>query len=74
MIISIRVSEIDGVLLKKYSEYYHESVSGFMRRLALEQIEKDFNYICHTDGENKTFGDDRFLKLPIAENSDNNRL
>ena len=46
MIISLRVSETDGILLKKYAEYYDETVSSFLRRLALEQIERDYQDLC----------------------------
>lgn len=46
MIISIRVSELDGVLLKKYAQFYGESVSAFMRRVALETIEKEYDDLC----------------------------
>lgn len=46
MIISLRVSETDGVLIKKYAEYYDESVSSFLRRLAMEHIEADYQKLC----------------------------
>ena len=46
MTISFRVSETDGILLKKYAESYHESVSSFLRRLAMQQIEHDYLELC----------------------------
>lgn len=46
VIISIRVDELDGMLFKTYAEYNHESVSAFLRRLALEHIERDYNELC----------------------------
>ena len=46
VIISIRVDELDGMLFKTYAEYNHESVSAFLRRLALEHIERDYNDLC----------------------------
>lgn len=45
MIISLRLSEVDGVLLKKYAEYHNETVSAFIRRLAMEQIERDYGVL-----------------------------
>ena len=46
MIISIRVEELDGMLLKKYAEYNDESVSAFLRRLAMEEIERNYKELC----------------------------
>lgn len=46
MTISFRVSETDGMLLKKYAENCNESVSAFLRRLAMAQIEHDYLELC----------------------------
>ena len=46
MTISFRVSETDGILLKKYAENCNESVSAFLRRLAMQQIEQDYLELC----------------------------
>ncbi len=43
MMISLRVSEIDGVLIKKYAKYHNETVSKMIRRIVFEQIEKDYH-------------------------------
>ena len=51
MTISLRVTEIDGTLIKKYAEYYHESVSAFLRRVALAEIEKDYIELCRRSEE-----------------------
>ena len=42
MTISLRVSELDGVLMKKYARYNNETVSKMIRRIVLEQIERDY--------------------------------
>lgn len=46
MIISLRLNEVDGVLLKKYAEYHNETVSAFIRKLVMNQIQKDYDVLC----------------------------
>ena len=43
MMISLRVSELDGVLMKKYAQYHNETVSRMIRRIVFEQIERDYH-------------------------------
>ncbi len=43
MIITIRVSDLDGALIKRYAAYNKETVSSILKRLIMEQIESDYN-------------------------------
>ena len=43
MTISLRVTELDGVLMKKYAQYNNETVSKMIRRIVFEQIERDYH-------------------------------
>lgn len=42
MVITIRVSDLDGVLIKRYASFHKETVSSLMKRLIMEQIETDY--------------------------------
>lgn len=42
MIITVRVSDLDGALIKRYAAFNNETVSSLIKRLTMEQIEKDF--------------------------------
>lgn len=42
MTISLRVSELDGILMKKYARYNNETVSRMIRRIVFAQIERDY--------------------------------
>jgi helix-turn-helix protein len=43
LIITIRVSDLDGALIKRYAAYNKETVSSILKRLIMEQIESDYN-------------------------------
>ncbi|MCF0229370.1 MAG: hypothetical protein HUJ76_06720 [Parasporobacterium sp.] len=42
MIITIRVEDLDGALIKRYAAFNKETVSSLIKRLVMEQIENDF--------------------------------
>ena len=42
MIITIRVNDLDGALIKRYASYHQETVSSLLKRLVLDQIETDY--------------------------------
>ena len=42
VILTVRVSDLDGVLIKRYALYNKETVSSLMKRLVMVQIEEDF--------------------------------
>ena len=42
MIITIRVSDLDGALIKRYAHFNKESVSALLKRLVMDQIEDDY--------------------------------
>lgn len=42
MIITIRVSDLDGALIKRYAHFNKESVSSLLKRLIMDQIEIDY--------------------------------
>ncbi|MGI6072053.1 MAG: DUF6290 family protein [Lachnospiraceae bacterium] len=42
MTISLRLSETDGVLIKRFADHKNETVSGLIRRLVLDYIEQDY--------------------------------
>lgn len=42
MIITIRVSDLDGVLIKRYASFHQETVSNLLKRLVMDQIEADY--------------------------------
>ena len=56
MIISLRISETDGQLIKAYANYKNQTVSSYLRSLALKDIESEYLKVL-----------EHFLKLP--ENS-----
>ena len=43
MIITIRVSDLDGALIKRYAHFNKETVSSLLKRLVMDQIEEDFH-------------------------------
>ncbi len=43
MTISIRFSELDGVLLRKYAEFHKLTVSDLVREIVFERIEEEYN-------------------------------
>lgn len=45
MIITLRMSELDGTLVKKYAKFNDETVSAFIRRVAMEEIEREYKLI-----------------------------
>ena len=42
MIITIRVTDLDGALIKRYAHFHKESVSTLLKRLIMDQIEEDY--------------------------------
>ena len=42
MIITIRVSDLDGALIKRYAGFHNETVSTLLKRLVMDQIEEDY--------------------------------
>ena len=42
MIITVRVSDLDGALIKRYASFHSETVSSLLKRLIMEQIEEDY--------------------------------
>ena len=42
MIITIRVTDLDGVLIKRYARFNKETVSSLIKRLIMDQIEGDY--------------------------------
>ena len=42
MIITIRVSDLDGALIKRYASFHRETVSNLLKRLIMDQIEDDY--------------------------------
>ncbi len=43
--ITLRMSEIDGILLKCFAEYNGETVSSYIRRVVMNDIEKEYRSI-----------------------------
>ena len=42
VIITIRVTDLDGVLIKRYAHFNKETVSSLIKRLLMDQIESDY--------------------------------
>lgn len=42
MIITIRVTDLDGALIKRYAHFHKETVSTLLKRLIMDQIEDDY--------------------------------
>ena len=42
MVITIRVSDLDGALIKRYASYNKETVSSLIKKLVMEKIESDY--------------------------------
>lgn len=42
MILTIRVSDLDGALIKRYAAFNKETVSSLLKRLVMDQIEDDY--------------------------------
>lgn len=42
MIITIRVTDLDGALIKRYASFNKETVSRLIKRLVMDQIESDY--------------------------------
>ena len=42
MIITIRVSDLDGALIKRYASFHRETVSNLLKRLIMDRIEDDY--------------------------------
>ena len=42
MIITVRVTDLDGVLIKRYARFNKETVSSMIKRLVMDQIESDY--------------------------------
>ena len=42
MIITIRVTNLDGALIKRYASFHKETVTSLLKRLIMDEIEKDY--------------------------------
>ena len=42
MIITIRVNDLDGALIKRYASYNKETVSSLIKKLVMDKIEDDY--------------------------------
>ena len=42
MTFSVRLDELDAVLVKKYAAFKKETVSGLVRKVLMQTIERDF--------------------------------
>ena len=42
MIITIRVTNLDGALIKRYASFHEETVTSLLKRLIMDEIEKDY--------------------------------
>ena len=42
MIITIRVTDLDGALIKRYASYNKETVSSLIKKLVMDKIEDDY--------------------------------
>ncbi len=54
MIITIRVSDLDGALIKRYAHFNNETVSTLLKRLIMDQIEDDYRKLVAQLEEVKT--------------------
>ena len=54
MIITIRVSDLDGALIKRYAHFNKETVSTLLKRLVMDQIEDDYRKLVEEIEEVKT--------------------
>ena len=50
MIITIRVNDLDGALIKRYASFHKETVSSLLKRLVLDQIEGDYRKLVQEMG------------------------
>ena len=48
MIITIRVTDLDGVLIKRYAHFNNETVSSLIKRLVMDQIESDYQKLIES--------------------------
>ena len=53
MVITIRVNDMDGVLIKRYANFHNETVSSMLKRLVMEQIETDYQKLIKELGVNE---------------------
>ena len=42
MIITIRVTDLDGALIKRYASFNKETVSSLIKKLVMDKIEDDY--------------------------------
>lgn len=54
MIITIRVSDLDGALIKRYARFHKETVSTLLKRLIMDQIENDYRKLMEEVEEVKS--------------------
>lgn len=45
MIITFRVNEVDGTLIKLFAEQSNQTVSGFIRKAVFDIIEESYNEV-----------------------------
>ena len=48
MIITVRVTDLDGVLIKRYARFNNETVSSLIKRLVMDQIESDYQKLVES--------------------------
>ena len=68
MTISLRLSEQDALLIKKYSEINGLSISELVRQAVLEKIENEFDIKAYKDAMNQLKEDNTTYSLSEVEN------
>ena len=67
MTISLRLSEQDALLIKKYAEINGLSISELVRQAVLEKIENEFDVKAYKDAMNQLKEDDTTYSLSEVE-------
>ena len=67
MTISLRLSEQDALLIKKYAEINGLSISELVRQAVLEKIENEFDVKAYKDAMNKLKEDNTTYSLSEVE-------
>ena len=68
MTISLRLSEQDALLIKKYAEINGLSISELVRQAVLEKIENEFDIKAYKDAMNQLKEDNTTYSLSEVEN------
>ncbi len=67
MTISIRLSEEDTLMIKKYAEIHNMSVSELMRQSVIERIEDEYDLIAYKKAMEEYRKDDTTFSLDEVE-------